>query len=538
MRAQKMQNDSERGENDMRGKKIHRSVTALLLMLSMGMLAGCQKTPDDSAVANRAGGLPEDAVVEPLSEGETQTIELPDKWEQTEKWNKDRWIFETDVDLESIETGNLPVVEIEQRPMTQEELENLVDYFADGQELYKPLLTTKDEFQDKLDRIQNGEGIYAVYSIDTAFGVKKEQLEKGLAAAPETNAEQAEAAEIAFSGWQTDPGNDAASEREKYISGTIDAMPIFFSADVGENRDSQITARKYDPDAGLSGTFEWLSGDALLYQKYDIDQYRSWHSGYQDVSDTDRQWEQLLDECTAKMSDENIEVDSGRTQAEAVLADLGITDKIYAYAEPVLWFPDGSYPEDLANTYEDSLWQSDLSKAEPGYAYTFVNAVGGQPVDFKVGGSLLGSVNYGQEEKDYSSPFKMETVTVAVTGSGVKMFSWEGMSEVVSTVADNVKILPFEELEERAVQYISFYFPGSQPEDDETLFKYELQKIQFGYTYMTAYDNPDHAWAVPAWFLELKSGHSRQGVAGTDELDMNGWVYFTVSAIDGGGVEN
>ena len=150
------------------------------------MLAGCRETPEESAVASRAGGLPEDAVIEPLADGETQIIELPDKWQQTEKWSKDRWIFEADVDLESIETGNLPVIEMAQRSMTQEELEKLAEYFADGQELYKPVPTTKDVFQDKLDRMNNAEGIYAVYTIDTAFGMKKEWLEKGLAAAPET----------------------------------------------------------------------------------------------------------------------------------------------------------------------------------------------------------------------------------------------------------------------------------------------------------------------------------------------------------------
>ena len=78
------------------------------------------------------------------------------------------------------------VIEMAQRSMTQDELEKLAEYFADGQELYKPVPTTKDVFQDKLDRMNNAEGIYAVYTIDTAFGMKKEWLEKGLAAAPET----------------------------------------------------------------------------------------------------------------------------------------------------------------------------------------------------------------------------------------------------------------------------------------------------------------------------------------------------------------
>ena len=112
----------ERGVDRMTGRRGCRAVALLLLTLSVAMLAGCRETPEESAVASRAGGLPEDAVIEPLADGETQIIELPDKWQQTEKWSKDRWIFEADVDLESIETGNLPVIEMAQRSMTQEEL--------------------------------------------------------------------------------------------------------------------------------------------------------------------------------------------------------------------------------------------------------------------------------------------------------------------------------------------------------------------------------------------------------------------------------
>ena len=67
---------------------------------------------------------------------------------------------------------------------------------------------------------------------------------------------------------------------------------------------------------------------------------------------------------------------------------------------------------------------------------------------------------------------------------------------------------------------------------------YEAWDLTFGYTYLTAYENPDHAWAVPAWFLELKSGQSAPELTGSDEIEMTGWVYFTFSAIDGGGVES
>ena len=74
-----------------------------------------------------------------------------------------------------------------------------------------------------------------------------------------------------------------------------------------EDRESHITARKYDPDTGKTSSFEWMAGDELLLQKNDIDRYKSIHSQYADASETDKKWEELLDRCTAMMTEENID---------------------------------------------------------------------------------------------------------------------------------------------------------------------------------------------------------------------------------------
>ena len=184
-----------------------------------------------------------------------------------------------------------------------------------------------------------------------------------------------------------------------------------------------------------------------------------------------------------------------------------------------------------------TLSQADFDEAEAGYVYTFLNEVGGLGVNFMYGGITNGYIS-GVREEAYAPAFKVETVEIAVTESGVKYFAWTGMSEAVSTVAENVKILPFDKMKDRMTEYVSYQFPGSQPADSESRFMYEAWDLTFGYTYLTAYENPDHAWAVPAWFLELKSGQSAPELTGSDEIEMTGWVYFTFSAIDGGGVEN
>ena len=82
----------------------------LTVSLTCGLLlTGCQKTPDQSAVVSKAGGLSEDVIAEPLKDGETQTLDLPEHWDTTVTWSNDRGVFHADQKLESVTTGNLPV---------------------------------------------------------------------------------------------------------------------------------------------------------------------------------------------------------------------------------------------------------------------------------------------------------------------------------------------------------------------------------------------------------------------------------------------
>ena len=235
------------------------------------------------------------------------------------------------------------------------------------------------------------------------------------------------------------------------------------------------------------------------------------------------------------MTEENIDEKTGQVKAEALLAELGIDGKIYAYSEPALWFPSGTYEEDIAFSYSDSLWNADLSQAEPGYVYTFLNEVGGLPVDVQYGGGTWGT---GEGESEaYAPAISVETVSVAVTRSGIKMFSWTGMAKEVSVVAENVKIQDFEKIQERIRQYISYCFPGNQPVDSTAMYYYELEEMSFGYTYIPAYENPDHVWAVPAWFLEFRNYYKEPELDGGKEEKAASWLSLTFNAMDGGVVK-
>ena len=143
------------------------------------------------------------------------------------------------MDLGSIETGNLPIVEFEQHAMTQEELESLTKLFRGRGNPVCPACYDKRCLSNKLDRIRNMEGIYAVYTIDTAVSTKMEMLEKGLEAAPEAAGQETKEVQPVFSARLDDPGEDAAKDRRKSISEEEDAMELYFSAEIGGGQAEQ-----------------------------------------------------------------------------------------------------------------------------------------------------------------------------------------------------------------------------------------------------------------------------------------------------------
>ena len=64
-------------------------------------------------------------------------------------------VIQADIKLGEQSIGNLPVIEMQNHELTQEELNGLIDYFTDGEELYMPQMVTKDAYQEVLDRISS-----------------------------------------------------------------------------------------------------------------------------------------------------------------------------------------------------------------------------------------------------------------------------------------------------------------------------------------------------------------------------------------------
>lgn len=247
----------------------------LTVSLTCGLLlTGCQKTPDQSAVVSKAGGLSEDVIAEPLKDGETQTLDLPEHWDTTVTWSNDRGVFHADQKLESVTTGNLPVIEVSQKKLELEQLKGLISYFEGGETLYQTQELTREYYQNLLDKIKNGEGFYADNSVEYDLTGLEKLVEEVLPLVPEQTPLQ-EIGQIEYTSKKTDPAYEAKRKSLEAYGYDIlpditkqDGMEIHFQATVGADAKGTINAETYDPEAGNYSIFSWSEGNGIRSFKW------------------------------------------------------------------------------------------------------------------------------------------------------------------------------------------------------------------------------------------------------------------------------
>lgn len=90
----------------------------------------------------------------------------------------------------------------------------------------------------------------------------------------------------------------------------------------------------------------------------------------------------------------------------------------------------------------------------------------------------------------------VEQIYIVVTEDGIRSFKWKGMSQEEKIVTENVKLLAFDEIENRLIDQVKYLYPSSQPAESKTIFGYDVATVELGYTYIPAYKNHK----MPGWF--------------------------------------
>ena len=375
-----------------------------------------------------------------------------------------------------------------------------------------------------IDRIDQKEGKYANPNLAVLYGQYKEWYEKAAALAPEKDGEDKET-QPAFGKKQEDPAKYAMADLEEPKKNKLE---IFFDADVGEDRNSHISAENYSADAGNSSSFQWQEGEFILGEK---DWNSLLESAEQELSSngafTQKRME-ILGAYEVALKTEDFSVDQGQKQAEVLLEELNIQNMELHDTEKALWFPSGAFPDNEAEDTENRLWLGNPEDGQFAYTYIFSRNIGGLFVD------QLESMTFNEgTQTAYAPPFPVEEIRVTVTADRVVSFDWQGICREVSVVAENTQLIDFETVGEKLFDYIYYHYTAQeQPAESKAEFTYTVTSADLGYTYIPAYKNPSHAWLVPAWFFRVRPHFAPN----TPGLSDSTWPTeeFMVNALDAG----
>lgn len=510
-------------------------VEIFILLSSIIFITGCQPTPEESSVVSKSDGLNEEFIAKPLQTDETILIDIPRPWQVSEERSAGRVKLEANLQTDEIRVGNLPVMEMKNHEISAEELEELVNYFAGEEELYQPQQDIKKDYEDEIASYKNREGVYGDLVLHTVYQSRIDGLEEAAELAPEEEALK-KIEEIVFSEKAVDQAWEvvqAASLSEEDMDFLLKKrkQPVFFDADVGQERKAHIEVENHTDALANSSSFRWWMGDTAFNEET-VQEWIDRSVAYSDGSNG-AYYPTLLEQLNIYqklLEQERIPQQEGQEQAQAILKDLGIEKMELSQTREALWFPQGTYKNSNIQLTDNQMLTADEEKAETGYEFVYTRGSGGISSG-QLRGSIVGDAASGVQA--YAPPFPIEKISIVVTESGVKSFFWDGMCEEVGIVAENTKLLAFADIEKRLLDYIYYnYTMMAQPEENKTKFTYTISDLTLGYTYVPAYKNPQNAWLVPAWLVK-----AREYVDATLENGKayeRGTVEVMVNALDGG----
>ena len=501
-------------------RRLKKWIVAGSIILSV-FLAACQPTPERPPVIYRGEGLPADSVIDPIFEEQLKKIDAPAHWTEEAYRTENLVKINADADVEAPDISNTPVVELSQKPITVDELERLVAYFAGDSKLLKKPELTKAELEFQLEQLQARKGEYGNFYYNPGIGEAERRLKELVEAAPETVERQS--ADIAFAYPQKDLSKSIWAKNDQEEE-TQQAQTDFEAiVETGEVLQPEIAAVTFNEQTGTSSSFlyskgTYLDADRIKGDKASLEYARNMEGtkweGDSEAADAFELYCDRLEEIAG--GDAGTEEQACNT-AEKVLDELGITHMALANVE-----------KGIALNLPSARWdrEAEPEVAQAAHILTYYREAGGV-----LGFNPFAAASYeALPEQVYRPPFLTEKITIVVTKEGLYAFSWENMAEEVGTVASNTKLLPFDAVKERFLEHIGYTVaqhnltPG-----DDYLFRHDVYRVELRSFPTAAYNRPDHAWMIPVWVFYMKDYikyNEEDSYSGDDIVMMN--------ALDGG----
>lgn len=480
------------------------AVCVALLMLGASMLTACQPTPETPPVVNKGDDHLEDMIASDVSASPTanpaqlqeqneeqlaaleaalrERLGAPETFADSYTNPKGDVTVTIDAAVEVPAVENIPVYAVSVEGFSQEQVDRLAAYFLKGATVYtEERVQTKEEIMEELVNLKQYSSDTAVEGIPVIVNEEYlKQLEEQYKTAPDTR--------------ERTQATTQLTESEGEIS--LDVI-----AELGKDAPATISVVNHLQD--------------FLYTDF-----RFYNDGKGDYIDFQTDSESA-DTVPRGMT-------TTREDAEKIamqcLADLGIQDMRIGDANIA--------------TYYEHFYQNDdedyVKTARQCYEFSFVRTINGIPI-LNISASTQMDTDDpsvpapAQPEYDYRAD--PERLTIYVDDSGVVRFEWRNQTQITSALNENVTLLPFEEIVEKAknnIFYKNYTAYGSKTDIKISSIRLSMMRIM-------RKDKLGEYLIVPVWdFI----GIHQDIMEGAEPYawPFGDQSYVTINAIDGSNI--
>lgn len=427
----------------------------IVLLLAL-LLCACKPTPTEEAVASRTDNKLEQAVVAPPVEA--YAYEAPERWEETYRPRNREVRFSASVEVPTAE--QFPIVTIRRHRLTAEDVLSFLASLCPGEWIARENEYSREELMEDLKAASN---MYLSEDSETGapvYGANEEEMRRIQKLIEEAPVEDTyvpfRAESIAF------PIN---SVPVKDSGGTV----WYLTAQSKKTRSLLYLRRRRDTAVDPE---QWvLQPESNVYRP----------NGLKNIKITEA-------EAIAK--------------ADAVIAALGLSDYRVAEVQKALEYQRYS-----------------MTDRSEGYLLRYVPALEGTVPCFYGMSSNPSFLQFTDGDATYAPPWKQEYAELYVTEEGVLSFAWTDPKEHVMTANENVKLLPFDEIQSRVKKLLEYGL--GDYEGSPVLIK----RIVLSTSVAQIKNQCDEAFFVPTWVFFMTTEQ--------DEEIHSDLCVLLINAIDG-----
>lgn len=468
----------------------------LLACLALGLLTGCQKTPDTPVVIQKD----QEQMLQTAQHGRDNSallaaLEVPERF--TGDWTGVNDFVHVTADAEIVlpNADKIPTGSIGRRDFTQEDADNLMRVLLQGNTLYKELGLTKQQVLERLEQLQAMQRGEIPVDLDGGY----------------------EALPGAIEGWaeyaRTAPDGD---ER-------VPAETSFVSR--SENLEE------------IKG---WTEVDGKVMHFFIqncpgfLDHANVFVDGYGDLNFSSAIAISLIQDELPETLTVEFPLEDAIRQGDALMAELGFEHVVCDEAYPVLFtrsMPNAVAKGEADDAPSEESWKNLILAT--GYELQYVRCVNGFPISWT---PIRGGA--APENESYSGAWHYEFITLDYTKDGLVYFYWESPHTEPVLQVEDTQLMPFDQIADIFAKMIMVKNSDVQVANErngfDTVRNYEITKVKLGLMRIRAKGSFDEGLLVPVWdFWGEERWESDSPLVQEISGEEPSKIILTINAIDG-----